>query len=121
MFRVSKAFEKAIGGAEQREGNFGPVNERREAFVVSLTRFAEEDCLDAATGAEGFLDQPDTFDADAARFCWQPATKGHAKSFEPTIVAAGENRRRALGLSQTRAFAGSRHHRGAYQISGGWR
>ena len=41
MFGVGETFEKAICGAEQREGNFGPIDERSEAFVMALTRFTE--------------------------------------------------------------------------------
>jgi hypothetical protein len=50
MLGVGEAFEKAIGGAEQRESHFGPVDERSEALALALAGFAEEDGLDAASG-----------------------------------------------------------------------
>jgi hypothetical protein len=50
MLGVGEAFEKAIGGAEQRESHFGPVNERSEALALALAGFAEEDGLDATSG-----------------------------------------------------------------------
>src|SRR5260370_2360141 len=80
---------------------------------MALTRFTEEDGLDAASRAQGLFDEADAFDADAAGFSGQAAAKGHAKGLEPAIVAAGENRGRARWASQTGVFAGSSHPKGS--------
>jgi hypothetical protein len=79
MFGVGETFEKAIRGAEQREGDFGPVNERSETLVMALARFTEEDGLDAASGAQGLFDEAGAFDAHVTGFGGQAATEGHAK------------------------------------------
>jgi hypothetical protein len=79
MLGVGEAFEKAIGGAEQRESHFGPVDEGSEALAVALAGFAEEDGLDAASGPESLLNKADAFNADAAGFGGQPTAEGHAK------------------------------------------
>jgi hypothetical protein len=51
MFCIGEAFKKAIGGAERREGDFGPVDEGSQALAVAFAGFAEEDGLDGAAGA----------------------------------------------------------------------
>jgi hypothetical protein len=117
MFGVGEAFEEAIGGAEHGEGDFGPADERSEVVVMALARFAEKDRLDAASGAESLLDEPDPFNADAAGFGGQAAAEGHAKSLQPAIVPARENRGSARGASQTGVFTRTSHYKGAYQIS----
>ncbi len=71
-------------------GNFGPINQRRETLVMALAGFAEQHGFDAAAGSQRFLDEANAFDADAARFRLQSAAQGQAKFFEPAIVAAGD-------------------------------
>jgi hypothetical protein len=93
MLGVGKAFKKAIGGAEQRKSDFGPVDERGETPAVALAGFAEEDSFNMTAGTEGLFDEADAFDTDAAGLGGQAAPEGHAKGLEPAIVAAGENRR----------------------------
>ncbi len=85
--------------------------------MMALSRFAEKDRLDAAAGAESFLDEADAFNADAAGFRGQAAAEGHAKGLQPAIVPARENRRCARWASQTGVFARTSHYKGAYQIS----
>src|SRR5258708_18755593 len=80
---------------------------------MALTRFTEEDGLDAASRAQGLFDEADAFDADVAGFGGQAAAKGHAKGLEPAIVATGENRWCARRASQTGVFAGSSHPKGS--------
>ena len=57
---------------------------------MAFAGFAEEDGFDLAAGFEGFLDQAEAFDADAAGVGLQAAAESDAKLFEPPIVAAGE-------------------------------
>ena len=92
MLGVGDALEQAIGGAQDRDSDFGAIDQRREAFMVAFAGFAEEDGLDRAAGAQRFFDQADAFDADAAGFGGQAAAQGDAKFLEPAIVAAGDGR-----------------------------
>jgi len=77
--------------------------------VMALARFAEEDRLNAAAGAESFLDEPDPLNADATGFRGQAAAEGHAKGLQPAIVAAGQERKFAGRFRVTRSFACGGH------------
>jgi hypothetical protein len=112
VLRVGKAFEEAVGSAEDGESHFGPIDEGGEAFVMALAGFAEEHGLNAAAGTQGFFDKAGAFDADESAFCGQAAAKSHAELLEPTIVAAGEERGIARGASVASGFSGRGHHRG---------
>ena len=90
MLGVGDAVEEAIGGGENRNGNFGAGDERRELGAMTFAGFGEEDSFDAAAGGEGFFDEAETFDADTAGFGGETAAEGDAKELEPAIVAAGE-------------------------------
>jgi hypothetical protein len=58
---------------------------------VALAGFAEEDGFDLAAGFEGFFDETETFDADAAGIGLQAPAKCDAELLEPAILAAGED------------------------------
>src|SRR5215472_11568187 len=85
---VGDACKKAIGGGEDRESDFGAGDERSEVGTVAFAGFAEQDCFDFAAGGEGFFDKAEAFDADRAGFGGEAAAEGHAKQFQPAIVAA---------------------------------
>ena len=91
MLGVGDALEEAIGGGENRNGDFGAGDERREFGAMALAGFGEEDGFDAASGEEGFHDEAKSFDADAAGFGGETAAEGDAKELEPAIVAGGED------------------------------
>ncbi len=90
MFGVGDAFEEAIRGGENRNGDFGSGDERRKFGAMAFARFGEEHGFDAAAGGEGFFDEAEPFDAHASGFCGEAAAKGDAKKFEPAVVSAGE-------------------------------
>jgi hypothetical protein len=107
---VGDALEQAIGGAQDRDRDFRAVDQRREAFVMAFAGFAEQDGLDWTAGAQGFFDQADTFDADAARFGGQSAAEGDTKFLEPAIVAAGDGASAgALRTRRSRRFCWRGH------------
>ena len=106
MFRVSDAFEEAVGGFKDWEGHFGAGDQVRKFILVACAGFAEEDGFDGTAGFEGFFDEAEAFDADAAGFGLQAAAKGDTKLFQPAVVAAGED---AVG----RGFWGWGHVRAA--------
>jgi hypothetical protein len=81
MLGVGDAFEEAVGGFEDGEGHFGAGDEVREFFAMAFAGFAEEDGFDLAAGFQGFLDQAEAFDADAAGVGLQAAAEGDAKLF----------------------------------------
>jgi hypothetical protein len=89
MLRVGKAFEEAVGSMQRGKSDFRPANKRSETIVMALAGFAEENRLDAATGAKRFFDEADSFDADGAGFRRQAAAESHAELFEPAVVSAG--------------------------------
>jgi hypothetical protein len=62
----------------------------REFFAVAFAGFAEEDGFDLTAGFEGFLDEAESFDADAAGVGLQAAAESDAELLEPAIVSAGE-------------------------------
>ncbi len=91
MLGVGKAFEEAVGGAQNGESHFRPANKRSEAIVMALAGFAEENRFDAAAGTKRFFDEADAFDADRAGFRGQTAAERHAEFLEPAVVAASED------------------------------
>jgi hypothetical protein len=101
VFGIGKAFKEPIGGPQNRKSHLGPVDERGEAFVMAFAGFAEEHGLNAATGTESFLDEPQALDAHEAVFRGQAAAQSHAELLEPAIVAAGEQRGLASRASAT--------------------
>ena len=66
MFGVGNAFKKAVGGVQERNGDFGAIEIRSEAWVMAFAGFTEEHGADWAGGAEGFFDEARTFDTDGA-------------------------------------------------------
>jgi hypothetical protein len=68
MFGVRYAFKEAVRRSQEWKCHFGTIDEWRETFVVAFTRFAEKHRFNPAARAQGFLDQPDSFDADATGF-----------------------------------------------------
>jgi hypothetical protein len=90
MFGVSDAFEEAVGGEQDGDGDFGTIEILREASAVPFAGFAEEYGADGRGGAEGFFDEAWTFDADGAGFRRQTTTQCDAKFFQPAIVAASD-------------------------------
>jgi hypothetical protein len=60
---------------------------------MTFPGFAEEHGANFAAGAESFFGEAHAFDADGAGFSRKSAAKGDAESFEPAIVAAGEESR----------------------------
>ncbi len=56
VFGVGEAFEEAIGGVKNWDGDFGTVEKRSESFAMTSAGFAEEDGFDFAAGAEGLFD-----------------------------------------------------------------
>jgi hypothetical protein len=53
----------------------------REFFAVAFAGFAEEDGFDGAAGFEGFFDEAEAFDADAAGVGLEAAAEGDAELF----------------------------------------
>ena len=109
MLGVGETLEKTIGGSQDREGDFGRIDERSESLMVALASFAEEHRLDAAARAQSFFDQADTFDTDETGLGGQAAAQSDAECPEPAIVAAGEHRVRARGPSQLGGFSRRSH------------
>ena len=112
VFGVGKTFEETVRGAEDGKSHFGAVDDGGETFVMAIAGFAEEHCLNVATGAQSFFDEPDTLDAHESVLCGQAAAQSHAELLEPAIVATGEERRVVRGTSVTGGFAGRCHPRG---------
>ena len=81
VFGVSDAFEEAVGGEQDWDGDFGTIEILREAGAVAFTRFAEEYGADGRGRVEGFFDEAWTFDAYCARFGGQAAAESDAKFF----------------------------------------
>jgi len=81
IFGVSDAFEEAVGGEQDWDGDFGTIEILREAGAVAFTRFAEEYGADGRGRVEGFFDEAWTFDAYCARFGGQAAAESDAKFF----------------------------------------
>ena len=92
MLSVGQTLEEAVSSSQRGKAYFRAVDEGREALVMALAGFAEQQGLDPAAGAERFFDQAHAFYAHKAIFRGQAAAEGHAKLFEPAIVAAGEQR-----------------------------
>src|ERR1700730_14974155 len=89
MFGVRYAFKQTVRSSQERKCHFGTIDKWRKSLVVALSRLAEKHGLDAAAGAQSFLDQPDPFHAGAAGLRLQSAAQSHAKFLEPAIVATG--------------------------------
>jgi len=107
MLGVGNAFEQAIHGLENREGHFRACNERCEFFAVAFAGFAEEDGFELAPGFEGFLDQAESLDTDAAGIGLQAAAERDTKLLQPAIVAAGKKAiGRGSGAIVTAGFRG---------------
>ena len=87
MLGVSDAFEEAVGGVKDREGDFFAVEIRCEARVMAATGFGEEDGFDAAAGREGFLGEPNSFDTDCAGCSGKATAESDAEFLEPAILA----------------------------------
>jgi hypothetical protein len=104
MFGVSDAFEEAVGGVKDGEGDFFAVEIGSEAGVMAASGFGKENGSDAAAGRESFFGEADAFDADGAGFGGKAAAEGDAKFLEPAILAAGDD-----GVRSARRFAGGRH------------
>jgi hypothetical protein len=81
MFGVSDAFEEAVGGEQDGDGDFGTIEILPEAGAVAFARFAEEYGPDGRGRVEGFFDEAWTFDAYCARFGRQAAAESDAKFF----------------------------------------
>src|SRR5579862_399737 len=91
VFGVGDAFEKAVGGLQDWNGNFGAIEVGGETRAVALTGFAEEDGANGTGGAQRLFDEARTLDTDGAGFGGQAAAQGHAEFLEPAIVTAGED------------------------------
>jgi hypothetical protein len=89
MLGVGEALEEAVSSTQRGKSDFRPADQRSETIMMALSGFAEENRLDAATGAERFFDEADSFDADGAGFGGQTAAESHAELFEPAVVSAG--------------------------------
>ena len=113
MFGVSEAFEEAVGGAQHRKSHLRAVDEGGEPLVMAFARFAEEYCLNVATGTQRFFDEPNALDANEAAFRRQAAAQSHAELLEPAIVAAGEECGFTSRASVTSSLARRCHYRGA--------
>lgn len=90
IFRVGDAFEEAVGGVEDGDGDLRAIEVRSEASVMAGTGFAEKYGADRACGAEGFFDEARAFDADGAGFGGKSAAESHAELLEPFVVARGD-------------------------------
>jgi len=90
MLGVGDAFKKAIRGAEDGEASVRAADERGKAFAMAFAGFAEEDCFDATSGAEGFFDKAGAFNADGTVFGGKAAAESDAELLEPAVLAAGE-------------------------------
>ena len=91
VFGVGDAFEETVGGLQDRDGDLGAVEIRREAAAVAFARFAEENSTYGRGGAKRFFDEAGTFYADGAGFRWQSAAQSDAEFLEPAVVAAGDD------------------------------
>src|SRR6267143_2295704 len=112
MFRIGKALEEPVRGAQDGKSHFGPLDDGGETFVMAIAGFAEEHGFDAATGAQSFFDEPDTLDAYESVLRGQAAAQSQAKLLEPAIVAAGEERRVVRRTSVARDLSRRSHPRG---------
>src|SRR5580704_13548238 len=111
MLGVRYAFKQAVRSSQEWKCHFGTIDEWRETFVVAFTRIAEKYGFDAAAGPQSFLDQPDSFDADATGLGLQSAAQCHAKFLKPAIVAAGNRSCPGTrGTGVPRSFDGRSHH-----------
>jgi len=90
-FGVGDAFEEAVGGLQDGDGDFWAIEVWSEASAVTLARFAEEHSAYWRGGAEGLFDQARTFDSYRAGFGGEAAAKRDAKFLEPAAVAAGDD------------------------------
>jgi hypothetical protein len=103
MLGVGDAFEETVCGVQNGKSNFGTIEVRSQACMMTTAGFREEHGFDTATGVEGFFGETNTFYADCSGFGGKSATEGNAKFFEPAIFARGDDCIRAGG------FAGGRH------------
>src|SRR5258708_19980161 len=109
MLGVSHAFEEAIGGAQDRNSDFGTIDQRSEAFVMALAGFAEQHGFDGAGGAESLFNQAHAFDADETGFGRQSTAQPEAKFLQPAIVPAVDRGRSAGGPRAAGAFPRGPH------------
>jgi hypothetical protein len=59
---IGEPFEKTVRGVQGGKGHLRPVNDGRETLMMAFAGFAEEHSLDAAAGAQRFLDEASAFD-----------------------------------------------------------
>jgi hypothetical protein len=88
---VRHSIKEAIRCAQNRDSDFGPVDEWGKSFMVTLAGLAKEDGPNAAPRTQGFFDQTDAFYSNEAGLGWQPSPEGQSKLFEPAIVPAGQD------------------------------
>jgi hypothetical protein len=110
VLSIGESFKEAVSGAQNGKSHLSWVNQGREAFMMALAGFAEEHSLNAATGAEGLFNETWAFDTDEAVFGSQAPAESHAKFLEPTILAAGQERRVTSGARTASDFSGRGHH-----------
>lgn len=116
MFGVGDAFKEAVGSAQEWNGDFRAIEIRSEAWVMAFAGFAEEHGADGAGGAEGFFDEPRTFDTNGARFGRKAAAKSYAKFLEPFVFAGGDDRGMRRGLARRTGRVGSGGHGGQFTV-----
>jgi hypothetical protein len=90
VFGVGKALKESVSGAENGKSHLGPIDKRREPFMMAFPGFAKEHSLDAAARPQRFFNKPCAFDTDESILRGEPAAKSDAKLLQPVIVAAGE-------------------------------
>ena len=112
MFRIGKALEEPVRGAQDGKSHFRPVDDGGKTFVMAFAGLAEEHGLNAAPGTQRFFDKPRALDADEAAFRGQAAAQSHAELLEPAIVTAGEEGGLTGGASVSCGFSWRSHYRG---------
>ena len=113
MLGVGDSLKEAIGGAQNWNPNFRPVDQRGKSFVMALAGFAEEHGFDRAAGTQRFFHQAHAFDADEAGFGRQSAAQRETKFLEPTIVAAADHGRSAGSSRGASGFNRRCHSKGS--------
>lgn len=116
MFGVGDAFKEAVGGVQERNGDFRAIEIGSEARVMAFAGFTEEHGADWAGGTEGFFDEARAFDTDGARFGRKASAKSYAKFLEPFVFAGGDDGRMRRGLARRAGRVGPGGHGGQFTV-----
>jgi hypothetical protein len=103
MFSVGDALEETVRCVKNGESDFGTIEIRSEASVMTAAGLGEEHGFDTAARVEGFFGETNTFDADCSGFGGKSTAQSNTKFFQPAIFARGDDRIGAGGS------AGGRH------------